>query len=639
MTKFMPILLLALRDEARQRELETHLQPHHRLITLNQVQSDTSHAWNWPHLSVVDLASWPAYQAWRDKQTTLYTFPSLLVLDQHTGEALEDVAETIQTQVDDVIRWPAPELVLRKRIDALLRLQGMSYRQARAAEQLTTTHKALEAASDAILLVDTQGTSLYHNPAFTSLFGFTVAEINVGGIPNLLFTRADFGTTIFAAASEKGSWRGEIELMNREGRAIPTFLRIDRIDDDRGQTLGFVSICTDVTNQRRVIDMQREQRALSEALRDTAAALTSTLDFNEVLRRILNNIARVVPNDAASIILIDEDQPHLMLARGYDHDDEIYHLRDDEMSIADFADLHAVLQTGEPYVVSDTRQFLLLYPSLGHHTPWLASHITSPIILQDEIIGFVTVDSSQSGFYQAYHAERLQLFVEQAAIAIQNARFHEQSRSLAALEERQRLARNLHDAVSQTLFSAGIIAESLQRLWTQKPERIPDRLEQLHHLTRGALANMRSLLLELHPERLLQTSLNDLLQQLADGLRGQTNVEVVVTLDEGLNPPPDVHTALYYIAQEALNNVVKHAYASRIDLSLRHLPPDEADQDSPRGLRLIVRDDGRGFDPQQVKPSRLGLNIMRQRAEAISARFHAASVPGQGTTITLDWRP
>src|SRR5690606_27738926 len=124
--------------------------------------------------------------------------------------------------------------------------------------------------------------------------------------------------------------------------------------------------------------------------------------------------------------------------------------------------------------------------------------------------------SSTPGYFSPTHAERLQAFAGLAAIALQNALFYDQAQELAALEERQRLARNLHDAVSQMLFSASVIAEALPHLWERDPERVRPQLAELHKLTRGALAEMRMLLMELRPTALQEAELNELLQQLTD---------------------------------------------------------------------------------------------------------------------------
>jgi two-component system nitrate/nitrite sensor histidine kinase NarX len=216
----------------------------------------------------------------------------------------------------------------------------------------------------------------------------------------------------------------------------------------------------------------------------------------------------------------------------------------------------------------------------------------------------------------------------QAAVAIENARLYEQAQELAVVQERNRLARDLHDAVTQTLFSASLIADVLPRLWERDPDEGRHRLEELRELTRGALAEMRTLLLELRPAALADAGLGDLLRQLAESITGRARVPVTVAV-EGQRPLPlDVKVALYRIAHEALNNVAKHAGASQATVSLCC---------QPKQIELRVSDDGRGFDSESIPPESLGLGIMRERAEDIGATLTVESEIEHGTEVMVVW--
>lgn len=201
---------------------------------------------------------------------------------------------------------------------------------------------------------------------------------------------------------------------------------------------------------------------------------------------------------------------------------------------------------------------------------------------------------------------------------------------LAALEERQRLARDLHDAVSQTLFSARLTAEMLLR---QKQSIGLDTLwTHIDHLTRlvvSALGEMRILLLELRPEGLQNTDLPILFAHLTDALGPRTEAPIYCDIRGEKKLPLDVKIALYRIAQEALNNIIKHARATEIFL---HLELEET------GVRLCIEDNGRGFDPQSPGGGQLGLGIMRERAEEIGATLEIASQAKKGTRVTCIWK-
>jgi len=204
-----------------------------------------------------------------------------------------------------------------------------------------------------------------------------------------------------------------------------------------------------------------------------------------------------------------------------------------------------------------------------------------------------------------------------------------QMKERVIIEERSRLARDLHDAVTQTLFSASLIADVLPRIWERNQDEGRRRLEELRQLTRGALAEMRTLLLELRPATLAEAEMGDLLRQLAESVTGRARVAVEVKEEGACNLPPDVKVALYRIAQEALNNVARHAGASQAQVAFVCRPQE------PVSLR--IRDNGRGFDPASVPPEHLGLGIMQERAAAIGARLMIESEVGGGTEVLVEW--
>jgi two-component system nitrate/nitrite sensor histidine kinase NarX len=153
-------------------------------------------------------------------------------------------------------------------------------------------------------------------------------------------------------------------------------------------------------------------------------------------------------------------------------------------------------------------------------------------------------------------------------------------------------------------------------------------LEELRELTRGALAEMRTLLLELRPAKLVEVDLADLLRQLAEAAAGRARLPVTVQVEGETEVPADVKVAFYRVAQEALNNVAKHAQARRATIHL---------QRTPNLVTLAIHDDGCGFVFERIAPEHLGLGIMRERAEAIGASLSVQSDPDQGTTVEVRW--
>lgn len=256
--------------------------------------------------------------------------------------------------------------------------------------------------------------------------------------------------------------------------------------------------------------------------------------------------------------------------------------------------------------------------------------LSIPLVAKQQVLGFINLGSRD---VRALEDDELALMAsigQQVGVAVENARLYERAEEAAAAAERSRLARELHDAVSQTLFSASMIAGVLPRLWDRDQAAAREQLAQLQHLTKGAQAEMRILLLELRPAALVETPLGDLLEQLAQATGSRAMVPVALTVTGTCDPPVDVRIALYRIAQEALNNVVKHADAAQVTLALTC----EGDT-----ITLVVHDDGCGFDPDCVPPDRLGQRTMRERADTIGAQFAVTSAAGQGTTVMCCYNP
>jgi len=204
----------------------------------------------------------------------------------------------------------------------------------------------------------------------------------------------------------------------------------------------------------------------------------------------------------------------------------------------------------------------------------------------------------------------------------------EKAANEAVAADRTRLARDLHDAVTQTLFSASLTAEVLPELWEMDVEEAQRSTEELRQLTRGALAEMRTLLLELRPATLTQTRLSDLIRQLCEAFIGRSRLPIILKIEGDCKLPPEVQVACYRIAQESLNNVFKYARATEVNVDLFI---------SPACVRFEVCDNGIGFDISSTKPTSLGMRIMRERAEAIGADFHISSGPGSGTCLEMTW--
>jgi len=282
---------------------------------------------------------------------------------------------------------------------------------------------------------------------------------------------------------------------------------------------------------------------------------------------------------------------------------------------------------GEPLMVTDTApgQAQLtpdaVTPIAGDRT---RSELALPIQLKGETIGVLNVESERLNAFGEEDVAILQSLASQLAVALDNARLYEQARRLAALEERQKLARELHDSVSQALYGIALGTRTARTLLGRDPAQAAEPLDYIASLAEAGLAEMRALIFELRPESLQIEGLAAALAKQAEAARARHQLQVTTDFCPEPEASLAVKEALYRVAQEALHNVAKHAQATQVELRL-------AVEDGR--LTLTIRDDGQGFDPTGDFPGHLGLRSMRERLEAVGGEFHLHSAPGQGTMI------
>ncbi len=372
--------------------------------------------------------------------------------------------------------------------------------------------------------------------------------------------------------------------------------------------------------EQRVEDRTRELATLNAI----AAVVSRSLELDAIMEAALKETLSSMAIEAGAAFRLDDHALHLMAHVGLSGS---FIQRVERLSLRDSIAAQAVDEAA-PVVrsVADYPDGVLksLLQDEG-----LQLIISVPLVAKGQTLGVLNLATREPRPVTADERSLLASIGQQAGMAVDNARLYEQAEAAAAAAERNRLARELHDAVSQTLFSASMIADVLPRLWERDRDEARRRLEMLRRLTRGAMAEMRTLLLELRPSALLSAELDELLDQLCKAAVGRAELEVDLETERVSLLPADVKVALYRIAQEALNNVIRHAGASRIAVSLRA----RAD-----GVALRVQDDGRGFDPSEVPAGHFGLGNMHERAEAVGADLRVESAIGRGTIVTVVWR-
>jgi signal transduction histidine kinase len=375
----------------------------------------------------------------------------------------------------------------------------------------------------------------------------------------------------------------------------------------------------------RVAERTRELSLLLDIGRNVA----STLELRPLLELILEQLRTVIPYTGTAVLTKDGDDLVFAGQHGPPADDAAHRIR---YPIALMAPVWDRFTAGEAIIIPDVRGETadaqvfrsVVGADLDDQLAFIGSCLWAPLVLKDEVIGLMSIANREIDAFGPRHAELATAIARQAAVAIENARLFEQVRGMAALEERQRLARELHDSVSQALFGIGLGAETAKAMLAKDPPKAAPPIDYVLQLAKGGMAEMRALIFELRPESLEQEGLVAALEKQATATGVRHGIEVDLALCAEPEIPLDQKEALYRIAQEAMHNTAKHAEAAHVTLRLT------AGSDA---LTLDVIDDGKGFDTGGSFPGHLGLVSMQERIARFGGRVAIESAAGAGTRV------
>ncbi len=371
-----------------------------------------------------------------------------------------------------------------------------------------------------------------------------------------------------------------------------------------------------VTERTQEIERRRE---VAEGLREIISLLNSNRSLNECLDRIIYQAVRIMGADAAMIYYCPDGKCATVIASNLPAPEQPAGYLVEQLT-----------QTQKPLIIPSIKEYKKHHPgsSFSPFDPFTAIMV-QPISMGKGIDGGLVLAYNKINWFTDEDIKTGHTLAEHTTLAIANDHLRSQAQDLAVSAERSRLARDLHDAVTQTLFASTLIADVLPRIWQRNPDEGNRRLNELRQLTRGALAEMRTLLVELRPGALVDASMADLIQQLCDAFNGRVRIPVHCVVQQTGPLPPEVQLAMYRIAQEALNNISKHAHASRVEVILT----STADE-----VVLTISDNGVGFEMNDRRPNHFGLGIMQERAANINAEINVQSHQGQGTQINIRWK-
>lgn len=433
------------------------------------------------------------------------------------------------------------------------------------------------------------------------------------------------------ATGQRDSYEADRRYIRRNGEIFWAHTTMSSVRGSDGKPLYLVGMIADIDEQKKMQERIRESEARFQAMFDNIAIGMALVGFDRRILAVNQKLEQICGYTAEELSQINIS--------------ELVYPEDREIGAEDFRELVAGKR--------ESMQMERRYVRKNGEIFWARicySLVRDPDSEPQYLVGSLEdiTDRKMAADNFAEQEARYRRILEQRVeertheLAETNTRLHKEIEQRLKIEEelaekaaeeavtadRTRLARDLHDAVTQTLFSASLTAEVLPDLWEMDVEEAKRSTEELRQLTRGALAEMRTLLLELRPAALTQTRLSDLIKQLCEAFIGRSRLPITMTIEGERDLPPEVQVAFYRIAQESLNNVFKYARAKEVDVSLFM---------SPAGVHFNVCDNGVGFDMTTRKSTSLGLRIMRERAEAVGAQFSLSSEPGKGTCVEVEW--
>jgi two-component system nitrate/nitrite sensor histidine kinase NarX len=395
-----------------------------------------------------------------------------------------------------------------------------------------------------------------------------------------------------------------------------------------------------------------KQIKIAQSLQETLAIINSNQELDQVLNFIVNQAHQILNADAVAIYTDNENNKRLQIEASKNL--KIDYIEEAIIPLGIGATGLATLSK-EPVAIEEVKNF-------ENYANITLDEVTKPLVKKlaenfQSLLSVPLVFSSGNvyGTLNLYYRQERKFsnddislaiaYANQTILAIENTQLKATAKRSAMIAERNRLARELHDTVTQTLFSMSLITGVLPDLWKNNQEAGEKALEELDQLSKGALAEMRSLLFELKPNTLLSMELEALIQQLVNSFRASARIVVEYQFDPiECKVPAEVKVAFYRIVQETLRNIIKHGHASRVKVELtsttniKKAKKKFVDCKSPDAkISVIIEDDGIGFYPGNLTGEHYGLRIMHDRARDIGAILNIESEPGHGTRVLLIW--
>ncbi len=391
---------------------------------------------------------------------------------------------------------------------------------------------------------------------------------------------------------------------------------IDQIDICLRYMIHYFGYLFSEATHRRLVDETNKRLIEGESIKRTMSALLQKLTLDEVLEIVCTEARQLTSATGSAVLLLDDEWLQVTFSSG----NPLPALQriPVEGSLAGL-----VIREGQPILQNSLNNQFQAY----HRNPDLNSLLVIPLFLEGSSIGVIDVVNKPGGFTND-DIRILNLFADQAAIAIETSRLHQKAEQLAILNERQRLARDLHDSVTQTMYSLSLFTNATQKaLLGNRVENALNNLNEVQQLVREAMLDMRLLIFELHPPILQEEGLATALRTRLESVEARSGIHTEYNVINERRLDLEIETEVYRIAQEALTNVVKHSGANYVSVSLSYYPDE---------FKLEVQDNGIGFDSELIiQKGGLGLKGMRERVRKMNGTFNIESTSNTGTKLEV----
>jgi PAS domain S-box-containing protein len=497
-------------------------------------------------------------------------------------------------------------------------------------------YSIFESTQDGLFINRFDGTLVDFNPAAATMHGYTPEEFRKLQPPQFVHPDSfHVFETYLATVKTGGQFRGQAIDICKDGSLINVEV-IGAVFNYQGElhTLAMVRDITEVVQAYQLLEQRVDSRTRElSALLEVSRTVSSNLELAPLLKLILEQLKNVVDYTGAGIAVRQgEDyqiKDYLGPAQGKNLVNQVIpHTKAGAYKEIEKRRAPVIIDDiwgDDPWPKKLQKQSRDL---MDTYVQYARSWMGIPLIAKDKMVGILRLDYAEPGFFTPAHARLALAFAELAAIAIENASLYQQAQSLAALEERQKLARELHDSVSQAIYGIALGVRTARALVERDPAKAIEPLDYCLNLADAGLAEMRALIFELRPESLEQEGVVAALQKHADSLQVRHGLVVKTVLCAEPAISVQMKEAIYRIAQEALQNVIKHARATRAELRLGYVD---------KTLNLEISDNGQGFDTSASFPGHLGLRSMRERAEKLGAKFWLESHLDHGTCVHIQF--